>query len=244
MLRHVASWGCVCIAPDLSWLPGGFSISEMWAQDAFDLRGVVLVAYYTYLASVLNKGFFANQLDLSRVVVVGHSTGAGGATHAGSVIAGFSHPKSLAYGLLAPIPGAVTADVHPLLVLGGGRDTMQGADPVGAYTAGGAPKTLVTIPGANHFGYTSLCDANNTCLPYGVGDPAGTILRADQQLAGAAYLTALVRYTALNDGRMRPYLAGAKPMEGLDALTIQVQSQGIPSVPTLPVPTRTRSAKP
>jgi len=30
MLRHVASWDCVCVAPDLSWLPGMRSICAPW----------------------------------------------------------------------------------------------------------------------------------------------------------------------------------------------------------------------
>jgi hypothetical protein len=139
MLRHVASWGCVCVAPDLSWLPGGFAKDTQGARDAFDLRGIVLVAYYTYLAQVLNDALFAKQLDFSRVVLVGHSTGAGGATRAGSIIAGFSHPKSLSYGLIAPVPGAAGAEVSRLLVLGGTRDTLQGADPGGPSPPGGRP---------------------------------------------------------------------------------------------------------
>jgi hypothetical protein len=251
MLRHVASWGCICVAPDLSWLPGGLPADDPGYQDEFDLRAVVLVDYYIYLASVLNDALFAQQLDVSRVVLVGHSTGAGGATHAGSIMgisAGFGsahpHPKSLAYGLIAPIPRTADADVHHLLVLGGGRDILQGADPLGAFTAGGGPKTLVTIPGANHFGYTDLCDANNVCQANGVGDPSGTITRAAQQIAGAAYLTALMRYNALGDARALPYLTGAKPMEGLDALAIQVQAQGFRATPPLPVPTGTQQVHP
>jgi hypothetical protein len=67
----VASYGCVCIAPDLS---------QLSKQDneliAFERRAVVLVSCYAFLDSI-NATLFANQLDLSRVVLVGHSTGAG-----------------------------------------------------------------------------------------------------------------------------------------------------------------------
>ncbi len=223
LLRHVASWGCVCVAPDLSWLPGGY-VGTPELQDAFEQRGVVLLAYFNYLAQELNETLFAQQLDYSRVILVGHSTGAGGATVAGGLMAAFGNAPS--YGLIAPVGSTISTDVHRLLVLGGGRDTMQGADPMGVFTTGGTPKTLVMIPGANHFGYTDLCDANNICLPYGIGDSAGTISRAEQQLAGGAYLAALVRYNALGDTTMLPYLTGAKVMEGLEALNIQVQSKG------------------
>ena len=119
---------------------------------------------------------------------------------------------------------------------------MQGADPLGAFTAGGMPKTLVTIPGANHFGYTDLCDANNVCLPKGILDSAGAISRAQQQLAGGAYLAALMRYNALGDATMLPYLTGAKVVEGLEALNIQVQEKGFSASP-LPKATLTPVVK-
>jgi hypothetical protein len=100
---------------------------------------------------------------------------------------------------------------------------LLGVDPVGAYTAAGTPKTLVTIGRANHFGYTSLCDWDNTCDGFG---EAGKIMRDDRQQAGAAYLAALVRYYALGDNTARPYLTGEKAVEGLKVTDIQVQAQG------------------
>ena len=110
-----------------------------------------------------------------------------------------------------------------------------------AFAAGGNSKTLATIPGANHFGYTDLCDASNICEPYGVGDPNGAISRAQQQLAGAAYLTALLRYYALGDATARPYLTGQKAVEGLESLSIQVQAKGFVTRPTPPVPQNTHT---
>ncbi|HEY7092181.1 MAG TPA: hypothetical protein VH393_03320, partial [Ktedonobacterales bacterium] len=241
LLRHVASWGCICVAPDLSWLPGILLRNDpVVERDAFDLRAVVVAAYLAYLDG-LNTTLFARQLDFSRVVLVGHSTGAGGATHAGNIIGGFGHPTSLSYALIAPVAKPANADAHNLLVLGGGQDTLEGADPLGAFTAGGTPKTLATIPGANHFGYTNLCDVSNACLPYGVGDPNGTISRAQQQLAGAAYLTALLRYYTLGDATARPYLTGQQVVEGLESLNIQVQAKGFVTRPTPPVPQNTHT---
>ena len=235
MLSHVASYGCVCVAPDLSWLPGARgSVYQDAYQDAINLRATVLVEYYNYLIR-LNTTLFAQQLDLSRVVFVGHSTGGPAATRAGHILSPALNLRSLAYGLIAPIPGGVSAEDHNLLVLRGGKDTMQGADPQGAYTAGAAPKSLVTIPGANHFGYTDLCDANNVCAPYGIRDPNGGISLANQQLAGGSYLAALLRYYTLGDASALPYLTG-RTVEGLEGLNIQVQSQGLTStiVPTQP----------
>jgi predicted dienelactone hydrolase len=225
MLSHVASYGCVCVAPDLSYLPGGFDPHEAQQKDVFQQRGVVLIDYYNYLMQVFNKTLFARQLDPSRIVLVGHSTGAGGATAAGNAMAALG--RSLSYALIAPIPDAVaTSEIRPLLVLRGGRDTRQGADPLEAFAGGGMPKTLVTIPGANHFGYTDLCDANNHYELGDLYDPNGAISRAEQQRAGAAYLAAFVRYHALGDGTMRPYLSGEKVVEEVGDLNLQVQSQG------------------
>jgi predicted dienelactone hydrolase len=234
ILRHVASYGVVCVAPNLSWVRtalGGVNTASNYAEHgAYWIRSRVLMSYWLYLASQLNTSLFAQQLDLSNVILVGHSTGAGGATQAGRELSKIVSFRSIAYGLVAPVSRTTIplnlGEVRNLLVLGGTVDTLQGADPQDAYTTASAPKTLVTIPGANHFGFTDLCDGNNVCQPYGVNDPAGTIARADQQLAGAAYLAALARYYALDDKTARPYLTGERAVEGLEALSIQVQQKG------------------
>jgi dienelactone hydrolase len=241
MLRHAASYGCVAVAPDLSWLPGGdVPTDPSYVQDEFTLRATVLVAYYQYLAS-LNNTLFANQLDLSRLILVGHSTGGGAATQAGRDLSSFLSFQSLSYGLIAPIPGSASSDIRNLLVMRGTLDTMQGADPLGAYTAGATPKTLVTVPGANHFGYTDLCELDNTCAAAAVSDSNGTISRAGQQQTGGAYLAALLRYYAQGDATARPYLTGEERVEGLEVYGVtgvQIQAQGFPpvprGVPTLP----------
>jgi len=232
MLSHVASYGVVCVAPNLSWIRyaiGGagshdFNYSE---RGAFGMRAKVLTLYWLYFANQLNSTMFAQQLDLSHLILVGHSTGAGGATQAGRELSKIVIFRSITYGLIGPVSDTTAADVRNLLVLGGTRDTVQlGVDPQGAYQASATPKTLVTIPGANHFGYTDLCDASNVCQPYGVNDPSGTISRADQQLTGGAYLAALARYYALGDKTARGYLTGERAVEGLEALSIQVQQEG------------------
>ena len=231
MLQHVTTYGCVCVAPDLSWL-----MDDAWGTstaNTFLERAVVLVNYYEYLLS-LNVSVFKQQLDLTRVLVVGHSTGAGGAVQAGGILGGFGrHLNALAYGLIAPeFGGGSNANVHNLLALGGDRnsDDQQDADPGGAFLAASAPKTLVTIPGANHFGYTDICPADNSCSSGAhLLDENGTITRAAQQQTAAAYLAALLRYYIQGDSTVRPYLSGQQQIEGLDALGvsgIQVQQQG------------------
>ena len=160
--------------------------------------------------------------------------------HAGGILGGFGrHLNALAYGLIAPESGGdTTADVHKLLVLGGTKDLDQGADPQGAYMEAGRPKTWVTIPGANHFGYTDICPADNSCdSGADLDDEDGTITRDAQQQTAAAYLAALLRYYIQGDSTVRPYLTGQQQIAGLDALGvsgIQVQQQGFVTLPTPP----------
>ena len=74
---------------------------------------------------------------------------------------------------------------------------------------------------------TPICATPATCAkPYGSQRPSGTISRADQQLTGGSYLAALARYYALGDKTARGYLTGERAVEGLEALSIQVQQEG------------------
>ena len=126
----------------------------------------------------------------------------------------------LAYGLSG-------RDLHPLLVIGGSLDIDQGARPDLAYAKGGNPKTLVMIPGANHYGYTDICPPDNGCNNIGLFDENGTITRDAQQKAAAYYLAAL-RHFVLGDPTTRPYLSGDQIVPGLENYVtgIQVQSSG------------------
>jgi predicted dienelactone hydrolase len=231
LLRHVASYGCVVVVPDLSWIPGGFNPATFdYFKYGITLRAQVLMRYYDHLMT-LNSKLFAGQLDLSRLVVAGHSTGGGAAVEAARLLSFNVQFQSLSYGLIAPVVGVLYGAKRNLLVVKGGADTLQVGDgPDAQYNAGGLPKTQVMIPGANHFGYTDICPANNNCANvFGPSnDNNGDIGRALQQLAGASYLAALARYYALGDTTARPYLTGEKQVEGLEAIPgIQVQAQGL-----------------
>ena len=218
ILRHIASYGFVCVAPDLSHI--------IESPNMFEQRGLVLLNCYAALYS-LNPTLFASQLDLARLALVGHSRGGGGVTHGGRMILEFAAPK-LAYGLIAPEMGGDSGrDLHPLLVIGGGLDIDQGARPDLAYAKGGNPKTLVMIPGANHYGYTDICPPNG-CNNIGLFDENGTITRDAQQKAAAYYLAAFVRHFVLGDPTTRPYLSGDQIVPGLENYVtgIQVQSSG------------------
>jgi hypothetical protein len=233
VLSYVASFGCICVAPDLSWLPYDDN-----AAAGVSLRAVLLAGYYSFLANH-NATLFAQQLDLSRLILVGHSHGATSVTQTGRILLSGATPspfQSLAYGLIAPEEGGGAGpDIRDLLVLGGALDHDQDADPGAGYRAAGTPKTLVMIPGANHFGYTDICAPDNTCASI-LLDENGTISRDLQQQIAAEYLGAMVRFYALHDETMRPYLRGDRIVEGLEIYGIQLQSEGFilpPPRPTL-----------
>jgi pimeloyl-ACP methyl ester carboxylesterase len=233
MLEHVVSYGCVAVVPDLSWLPPDLG-SLVTLEEAFSLRARVLLAYYQYLAT-LNSTLFANQLDLTRVILAGHSTGAGSAATAGRTLTSIINLESLAYAFFAPYfrglsePPSVGTDTRNLLVIGGGADPISGVDPANSFAAAGTPKTLVTVPGANHFGYTHLCELDNTCHQTVGSD--GTILREGQQSTAAAYLAALLRFHAYGDETALPYLTGERIVEGPEiygVTGIEVTHEGAP----------------
>ena len=227
ILRHLASYGCVCLAPDLSWTSGEPTKAN-WQREA-----VVFIQYYRLLAATLNQQIFNNRLRLSSVVMIGHSHRAGSVVNAGRGLPFFQGPKPLAYGLIAPEAGGDTeSDPNNLMVIGGTLDTDQGAIPQGAFAGGATPKTLVVIPGANHFGYTDLVSPDNMAVCTCNGalidllDENGTISRDVQQQTAAAFLAAMVRYYALGEGPMRGYLSGQRQVEGL-SVSVNLQAQGL-----------------
>jgi dienelactone hydrolase len=232
VLRRLASQGCVAVAPDLSWLPGDFE-GMVTVGQAFELRARVLAAYHTYLAT-LNASVFAGQLDLSRVLLVGHSTGAGACALAGPRLLDSGQAHAVAYGFLGPYVGYQTPvptfgpHTAKSIVVHGDIDTISGGDAAACYSVSGGPKTLVTVPGANHFGYTSLCELDNTCDSTVGAD--GTISRTGQEQTAAAYLAAVLRFHLLGDATVRPYLNGTRQVEGLDFLGvtgIKIQQAGL-----------------
>jgi hypothetical protein len=227
ILSHLASYGCVCLAPDLSWSTGQPQVSD-WEREA-----VVLLQYFQLLATTLNHQLFNNQVKMASVILIGHSHRAGTVVYAGRALPLFQGPKPLAYGLIAPeAAGGVGDDISNVLVLGGTLDTDQAANPEGAYAGSAAPKTWVEIAGANHYGYTDLVSPDNVAVcncstgPINLLDENGTISRAGQQQTAAAFLAAMVRYYGLFDGSVRGYLSGERSVEGLN-VTVGVQSQGL-----------------
>ncbi len=246
ILSHLASYGCVCLAPDLSWSAGEAN-REDWQREA-----VIFTYLYQFLGGKLNHELFNDQVNLSNVIMVGHSHRAGTVVNAGRALPLVQGPKTLAYGLIAPEDGGDTAsDINNVLVLGGMLDyqELQDSQPIKAYKGSAVPKTQVLIPGANHYGYTDLVGPNNEAVcdcttgQINLLDSNGTISRVAQQQIGAAYLAAMVRYYALGDATTRGYLAGQEVVDGLDGYGIQVQAAGFGPL-LLPTAPPTRATQP
>jgi hypothetical protein len=224
MLSHVASYGCVIAVPDLSSL----------VNRGYQERADVLTNLYNYLSS-LNSSLFQNRLDLTRIILSGHSTGGGACLLARGELMAAHELQLVAMGLVAPATSAgidVTSQItgltpNGLLVIRGLLDMMVNSDPLNVYNDYQGQKILVTIPGANHFGYTDVCTPDNK---YCAADEVpGTIIPFSQQLIAGAYLSALVRKFGLNDTTVEPYLNGTRALETqiFGVTDIQVQQSGM-----------------
>lgn len=212
ILSHLARWGFVSIAADLSWLADTFGI-DSWTLVLSD-AATYIVAEHTRAGSPLE-----GKLQIAAISLLGHSTGGFAAIELAT--SGLLSVDAL--GLLAPAGGAdsvVKFAPKPILVVHGTQDTGSfgdGGQSVNVYAAAGPAKHIVTIDGANHFGFT-----DGLCI---LKDPPATIGQADQQKIAKAYLTAFFRRYVQDAVEVEDYLTGARPVEELDAFTVTVQSQ-------------------
>ena len=148
--------------------------------------------FWRYLKEGMNEEAIAEYLDA--VILAGHSSGGSACVVASSHLADTGGPKPVAMGLVAPAAdakvSALAATAPPLIVFKGSQDTDNHANPEDVYQTAPAPKAMINITGANHFGYTEICSPDNTVCP--AIDAPGTIPRVGQQLIGAAYLATLL----------------------------------------------------
>ncbi len=220
ILSHLAQWGFVSICPDLSWLTadGSHGNREAVMEDAID-----------YMSSGDQKSGspFFSKVSTDHIGVLGHSSGGNA-----SVYLGTSGEYSVSVmALLAPAATTSAQDVeqlaafspNPALIVYGTEDVSSeyGADgaPPMYFSAAGPPKYMVTISGANHFGFTdSLCLSPP-------GDGAATISQSDQQRIATAYVTALFARYFNGLMSMDAYLDGERPVEELESFGISIQAQ-------------------
>lgn len=211
VLDHLATWGFVTIAPDLDWLTiSGESDRRFAMQDA---------GHYMLVKNVEPGSPFEGQIKTTGMGVMGHSFGGFGA-----VVLGTSGALPIgAMVLIAPAGGTATVPAfapRPVLVLHGTKDTAEvgaGTLPLSLYAAAGPKKHLLTIGGANHFGYT-----DDICIVF---DPTATISQPTQKKIARAYVTAFFRRYLQGATEEDPYLVGVKIVEELEGLALSVQAQ-------------------
>lgn len=145
ILRHLASWGVVALAPDTQRGPLPSTVGL-----ATDLRTALDVA------TGVRLGTGDISVDPAKLGLVGHGTGGGAA-----VLATASDDRVKAVGLLAPaetLPSAIDAArtvEAPALIFVGGKDSVapvEGhAGPIASAWSGRA--TVRTMTKASHLGY-------------------------------------------------------------------------------------------
>ena len=223
ILSHLASRGFVTIAPDLSWISGYYGV----IGAAHPNRVGALRDAINYMIGENGRGQsrFHNKIRTTGIGAMGYS--AGGSS---TVILGTdgSVPNIEAMVLIAPVdvtwwgspPASVVIDSfapNPVLILDGTADTgLFGCCPYGRdapadiYEGAGATKYLVTIDGANHYGYT-----DDICLePPGDGD--ADISQANQRKIAKAYITAFFEWHLRGTMGMDEYLTHVRTVEGLE----------------------------
>jgi pimeloyl-ACP methyl ester carboxylesterase len=208
ILSQLARWGFIGIAPDLSWLTtAGVSDWTQVLQDALD---------YMAARNGESSSRFHNQVTTAGPGAIGHSTSG----YAASQLATRPGATVAALALIAPAAGSSPLNFlanlgpRPLLVFEGGEDVGHYGRSGDFYGAAAPPKVLVSIPGANHFGYY-----DDVCV---LADNTATISQADQQRIAAAYLVAFFRRRLQGAAEEEDYLDGVRPVEELEGFGITV----------------------
>ncbi|WP_437327359.1 alpha/beta hydrolase [Sorangium sp. So ce381] len=211
VMAHLARWGFVVVAPDLSWLT---------PDDAPLRRAAVLRDALTHLRAGSRGPLLA---DFARVGLIGHGLGAQAALALALDAACPFDVRALA--LLAPAGAperALPIDAlapRPALVVRGTADPIAASVPAALYDRARAPKHLVTLPGANHFGYTTSLG-----LVEPLDGHAG-LSRREQQAIAMGYLAAFFN-GYLRDARGDlDALSGKASLEGLEAREIPVDAE-------------------
>lgn len=205
ILRHLARWGYVVISGDASAAPPG----PFFQTDLMQAEAEYLIAENTRGGSPFNQ-----RLRTTGIGLLGHSTG-GGAAYA------VASSSALDVGAVAGlVPSGQTGSIGsiPSLTVGVTRDDGTfGGNASGFYNACDPPKHMLTIGGANHFGFTeSLCFGSD-------GDPL--IARHDQQRITMAYLTAFLQHYLREEAGYADVLSGAADVESLEPFDLEVQAE-------------------
>ncbi|XXY45536.1 alpha/beta hydrolase [Sorangium sp. So ce269] len=211
VMAHLARWGFVVIAPDLSWLT---------PDDTPLRRAAVLRDALAHLRAGSRGPLLA---DFDQVGLLGHGLGAQAALALALDAASPFHVRALA--LLAPAGEPERASPidalapRPVLLVHGTADPIAASVPATLYHRARAPKHLVTLPGASHFGYTTSIG-----LAEPLDGPA-ELARREQQAIAMGYLAAFFNGYLRDARRCLGALSGKESLEGLETREIAVSAE-------------------
>jgi hypothetical protein len=117
-------------------------------------------------------------------------------------------PFEVGQAILGVTPETQALPSPATLVIGGTLDTGQRANPREVFDAAPRPRTLVTLTGATHFGYSRLCSPDNRTCPRNDPSGPGAVSRIVQAQAAGTFIVAAAKRYAKFDAAMDAYLAG------------------------------------
>jgi fermentation-respiration switch protein FrsA (DUF1100 family) len=178
---------------------------------------ITAAASYAIAENTRSGSPFQGKIRTTGIGLMGHSSSGTAVPHVAT--SGLFSVDALA--LIAPFHGdneVINFAPKPALVVHGTNDTGAfGGQGASNYAAAAPTKYLVTIDGANHYGYTDAL-----CI---LADPSVTIAQADQQKIAKAYITAFFRRYLLGALETQDYLTGVHPVEELESFGITVDAQ-------------------
>lgn len=196
LMNHLASWGYVCISVNLD------VVHALQGANQYGIphRGELLLyaADYMLQENLDAASLFYQKIDASKIILIGHSRGGGGAISAVNQNLAAGSPRSIAaVATISPVDFAVqplqAAVPHLSLYGSWDGDLYDGEGP--RIWDGGvrtAPKEHVEIYGANHFHFTDS-------ITYG-GETNG-IAREDHHEIAQGYMNAFFDVHVLGNDR-------------------------------------------
>lgn len=161
LMDLLASWGYICVSVNLDVVNS--------LQDGFEYgvphRGELMLHAIEYMAKECRTpgSPFHHRIDTTKIALIGHSRGGGGAIYACNYNSTHRNRPIKALATISPVnfgTDALSASVAHLCLYGSWDGDLFGGDGPDIWSRGtrSAPKELVEIYGANHFHFTDNAD--------------------------------------------------------------------------------------
>jgi acetyl esterase/lipase len=158
LMHHLASWGYIAVSVNLDVVQGGWSSH----QHGIPQRGELLLSAVDRMLQLNGdpSSLFNGKIDASRIALIGHSRGGGGAISAVNRNLAQGSPRAIkALATISPVDFStqpVQAGVPHLSLYGSWDGDLDDGEGPRIWDGGvrTAQKQLVEIYGANHFHFT------------------------------------------------------------------------------------------